>query len=152
MRLLTRTLNGRERLLSVLQSGRVLLLRNPDPSFPENNWYVAVGSVSEERIFPDQRRPERRWVVEIAQVARPSGYLTTAARGRTYQTLRDYLPDGVTPAPENYTYADIKALYKNYLDAAIGSGSSISPLGDVSPLGEASFPTTEAAASSWSLT
>lgn len=151
MRLLTRSLEGRARLLSVLQSGRVLLLRNPDPSFPENNWYIAVGSVSEERIFSDHRRPERRWVVEIAQVSRPSGYLTFSGRGRTYATLLNYLPDGETPAPENYTYADLLVLYKNYLDVALGGGLAVSPLGDVVALGSPTFPTIEAAEASWSL-
>ena len=42
-------------------------MRNPDvriegtrlvSSYPENNWYISVGDLVEERVFTDHRRPD----------------------------------------------------------------------------------------------
>ena len=75
MTFMTRTLAERTNLLSILSPGRVLLLRNPNPDYPENNWYISIGNVSEERIVPDHANPLRRWTVEVTRVDRPGGIL-----------------------------------------------------------------------------
>ena len=87
-RFLTSTLDERMQFITIINTGRILLLRNPDPKYPENNWYVSVGTVSEERIDPDHRNPVRRWLVDMQVVDRPSGLLT-ALTGQSWQVVRE---------------------------------------------------------------
>lgn len=122
MYFMTRTLEQRALMLKMLETGRVLFLRNPDHRYPENNWYLAVGNLTEERILSDHTRPERRWVVEVAVIERPVGYLDTGA-GRNYATVRDYYPDGnpVLPGdPWNYNTLVVSA-YTTYMGVLLGN-------------------------------
>lgn len=85
---LTSTLAEREFFISVMASGRTVLMRNPEPLYPENNWYISIPDINEERIFEDQRRPERLWSFPYTRVERPTGLIeaTTAA---TWQNTKD---------------------------------------------------------------
>jgi hypothetical protein len=152
---LTRTLDERRRLLDLFMPGRILLYRNPNPGYPENNWYIAVGEVTESRVHPDHARPERKWSIEVAVVDRPLGLLA-AAEDRTYMDLRDYEPDGTTPiVPDNYkgVYDD----YADYLTALLGGpggGQSVTSRvasRDLIYQGGATSVTSKANAGSWSL-
>jgi hypothetical protein len=86
--LLTRTLAERSMALSVFAPGRIVFYRNPDPAFPENSWYLAIGNVNEARALPDARRPERLWTVPFVRVERPSGLIDSQS-GRIWQAVRD---------------------------------------------------------------
>lgn len=87
--LYTNTLPERLQALKLFESGRVLLLRNPDPAYPETSWYLSCGDVQEQRtIEQDARRPERTWVVPFVQVERPTG-LIEASSGVTWQQIKD---------------------------------------------------------------
>lgn len=86
--LLTRTLNDRAKAIDTFSPGRILFLRNPDPQFPETEWYLAIGHVAEARIGKDLRRPERLWTVPFFRVERPSGMIDFAS-GDTWATVRD---------------------------------------------------------------
>lgn len=77
--LMTSSLRARTRLLSILSSGRVLLIRNPDPDYPENNWYLALGNAEEARISPDHRVAYRSWTIPFTRVARPVGLIATSS-------------------------------------------------------------------------
>jgi len=85
---ITFTLAERTKFIELINSGRILLLRNPDPAYPENMWYISIGDVTEERIYPDHRYPVRRWTVSAIVVDRPSA-LIAATPGKSWQTVRD---------------------------------------------------------------
>jgi hypothetical protein len=163
IRLFTETLQQRNELLLMLQAGRILLLRNPDPSYPERHWYLSVGNVSEERIIPDHRDPRRRWVLEVAVVDRPVGYLALVKSERIYLTLETFEPDGITPITPA-TYAGTKTDYGDYVDALLGGGyaaaeepvamargTALRAAPESQVYGEGRYPTAEAARTSWSL-
>ena len=149
-------LHERQEFLDLLSSGRILLMRNPDWRYPENDWYISVGEVTEERIFTDHRRPERRFVLEVAVVDRPDGYLNVVGN-RTYGQARNFLPDGATDAPADYSYGDWIGPngYLNYYDVVLGQEYFVPQVtGLVSRnlvYGEGIYPTKEAAVTSWSL-
>lgn len=125
--LMTKTLNERKQILSIIKTGRILLLRNPDPNYPENNWYISVGDVTEERVMTNHGDPVRRWVLPIAVVERPFGYLDTA-NGRNYQTVRDYNPDGTEVPPGSHlTYKDVATQYYDYLGLILGEYNGFVP-------------------------
>jgi hypothetical protein len=153
IRVITRTLGQRLDLLRLVASGRTLLLRNPDPSYPETGWHIAVGEITESRILSDHRSPLRAWELPISVVDRPSGNLSMSG-GRTYRMLRTYEPDGVVPVSPN-TYEGMSEDYPTYVDVLIGSRTSF----DQGALeqdpnlvyGKGSMPTRSAAATSWSL-
>lgn len=86
--LYTNTLAERTQANMVFSSGRVLMLRNPNPAYPENNWYIACKDVEESRTLPDARRPERTWTVPFVTVERPTG-LIEASSGVLWQQLKD---------------------------------------------------------------
>lgn len=85
---LTMNTDQRNQILSVIRSGRVLLLRNPDPNYPENNWFLALGDVTEDRPVPNQRITIREWTLPFVRVERPTG-LIEASSGRTWQQIKD---------------------------------------------------------------
>jgi hypothetical protein len=85
---ITHTLAERTQFITIINSGRIMLLRNPDPRYPENNWYISIGDVTEERIYPDHRYPVRRWVVSAQVVDRPSGLLI-AQKGQSWQNVHN---------------------------------------------------------------
>lgn len=85
---MTSTLTEREDMLQVLSTGRILLMRNPEPLYPENNWYISIPDVQEQRIFTDQRRPERLWALPYSRVERPTG-LIEASTAQTWQQVKD---------------------------------------------------------------
>lgn len=83
---ITTTFDQRVRMRRMLQSGRVLILKFPRT----RNWgeivlYISVGDVSEQYIFPDFARPERRWELPFQVVTRPLGHISIYA----YNTWRD---------------------------------------------------------------
>lgn len=104
----TDTIEQRDRLLQVLRSGRALLLRNPDPLYPENNWYVSVGDVDETRPIPNHRVPTRVWTLPVVRVARPTG-LIEASGGVTWA---DVLALG--------TWGDVQTHRDNWLEVLTG--------------------------------
>lgn len=169
IRLLSDTLDLREDMLEMLAAGRILMLRNPDTRYPEKHWYVAVEDVSEERILTDHRDPRRRWVLNVAVVDRPVGYLALVKNERIYTTYRTYEPDGRTPITPA-TYAGAYADYGDYVEVLLGGGTAASTLtGELDPetetetrrgdpyrlgayaYGHSRYPTVEAAHTSWSL-
>lgn len=159
MRYITRTLEERYDFLSMMQSGRILLYRNPDPSYPEDNWYISVGEITEERISPDHRDPHRRWVVEIAVVDRPVGKLAGGINAnRDYETYRDFEPDGIrTITPPFYGSPGVDGAYADYTDyvhVLIGGASAITGTGATGTggtYGNSRYPTVQAAKTSWSI-
>jgi hypothetical protein len=88
--LLTRTLDERALALASLATGNILLLRNPDPAYPETSWYLAIGNVTESRLSEDLRRPERLWTVPFIRVERPSGLIDSYLGVSWQNVLDDY--------------------------------------------------------------
>jgi hypothetical protein len=87
--LYTTTPEDRANTLRLFESGRVLLLRNPNPAYPETSWYISCGDVEEARtIEPNARKSERTWTVPFVQVERPTG-LIEASSGVTWQQIKD---------------------------------------------------------------
>jgi hypothetical protein len=86
--LLTMNTDQRNQVLNVISSGRIVLLRNPIPDYPENNWYLALGDITEDRPVPNQRVTVREWTMPFVRVERPSG-LIEAGGGRTWQQIKD---------------------------------------------------------------
>lgn len=163
IRLLTRNKAERATLLKMLATGRILQYRNPDPSYPESNWYVSVGEISEERISPDHRDWNRRWTLEVAVVDRPVGALVAIQSNRTYDTYSTYEPDGRSPiAPNRYGSPSLGGAYTDYTDyvhvliggaSAQATGDGKKKSGDEPDLtyGDSIYPTIQAAQTSWSL-
>jgi hypothetical protein len=128
IRVATFTLDERKLLLNTLATGRILLLRIPDESYPESYWYISVGDVTEERMMRDHRRPERRWLLEVAVVERPYG-LVTFNSNRVYNEVLNFEPDGVTPITPQ-TYQGVILDYADYLSVLIGSNPTASATAD----------------------
>lgn len=103
---MTRTLQERAQFVEIMNTGRILLIRNPDPSYPENMWYVSIGNVSEERILPDHRSPLRRWVLDVQVVDRPSG-LITALTGQSWQVVRVTYPEWIDVQNNNEAWINV---------------------------------------------
>lgn len=107
--LYTDTLEDRANTLRLFQSGRVLLLRNPNPAYPETSWYISCGDVQEQRtIEQDARKPYRTWVIPFVQVERPTG-LIEASSGVTWQQIRD----------SGLTWRQLRAQRASWLDVAL---------------------------------
>lgn len=106
LELLTETFAQRETAVRLFSPGRILLLRNPDRSFPENDWYIGVGDVSEDRIGTDQRNPERMWTVPFKRVARPTGLIESAA-GVTWQEVLDGYTDWSAVRAQRASWLDV---------------------------------------------
>jgi hypothetical protein len=105
---MTDTFTERQALLDVTRSGRVLLLRNPDPRYPESNWYVSIGDIRESRPIPDHRLAERIWQLPIVKVARPTGLIESSGG----VTWADVLALG--------TWSDVLAARDNWLEVLSG--------------------------------
>jgi hypothetical protein len=103
---ITNTLAERLQFITIINAGRILLLRNPDPQYPENMWYISIGDVSEERIAQDHRIPIRRWVVSAQVVDRPSGLLT-AITGQSWQNVNDTYTDWDEVDTENDSWLSV---------------------------------------------
>lgn len=110
---MTNTLEQRAKLLAVLSTGRVLLIRNPDPSYPESDWYLACLDVRENRPLPDGRRPEREWTVTYAQTARPVGLIQLSST-LTWQQIKD----------TGWTWDELNAKRSNWLDVLTNFGTA----------------------------
>lgn len=104
----TGTLSSRDKMNDLLDSGRVLLLRNPDPAYPESSWYVSIGNTKEARPIPDAHFSERLWSLPFARVERPTGLIEVSA-GRTWA---DVLAEG--------TWANVLAENDDWLDVLDG--------------------------------
>lgn len=101
---MTNTLADRTLMVNVMQPGRVLLMRNPDMNYPENNWYLAIGDVSETRIHSDARKPLRSWGIPFVRVERPAGLI----EGSTGTTWADVAAIG--------TWLTVKTTYGSWLE------------------------------------
>lgn len=89
IQLMTRTLDEASIAERIFAPGRVLLLRNPNPAYPENGWYLSFpAEVVASRLGRDQRRPERIWTGTFTRVRRPSG-LIEASSSVTWSNVRD---------------------------------------------------------------
>jgi hypothetical protein len=105
--LLLKTLNERQRLMDLVATGRTLLLRNPDPAYPESDWYLAIGNVTESRIAPDHRLAYRVFTLEFAVVDRPSGPIATRPKVTWDAVIAAYTSWGPALAP-NSVLANVK--------------------------------------------
>lgn len=107
--LYTDTLEDRLQALQLFASGRVLLLRNPNPDYPENSWYISCGDVDEARtIDQNARQHSRTWTVPFVQVERPTG-LIDASSGVTWQQIKD----------SGLTWRQLRDNRKSWLDVAL---------------------------------
>lgn len=107
--LYTSTLIERQQAITLFESGRILLLRNPNPAYPETSWYLAIGNVEESRtIKEDARQPQRTWTVPFVQVERPTG-LIEASSGVTWQMIKD----------SGMTWREVRDHYVDWLDVAL---------------------------------
>lgn len=108
LRLMTYTLAEAGIAERLFESGRILYLRNPDPRFPENGWWVAIGTTASGRVGSSAAwAPERLWQVPFARVERPAG-LISATSSVTW---------AITKA--NYTWQQLRDAKKDWLDAAL---------------------------------
>lgn len=97
---MTNTLNEREALIRIINSGRIIMMRNPDSRYPETQWYMSLGDVSEERILPDHRDPRRRWKIDVQLVDRPSGSIASID-GQTWAEAKSTYPTWKNLKDEN---------------------------------------------------
>lgn len=142
-RFMTRTLNQRKQFLSILMTGRILLLRNPDPSYPETDWYLSIGEVSEERIAADHREPMRRWVVSAQVVDRPT-VMIVGTQGQTWQMVYDNDQLWSTVLTD---YPDWLGVYMGHDDNPDLPGTPGENLEGVYAMGR--YPTVRAASGAW---
>lgn len=105
--LLTYTRAQEQQAERMFGMGRILLLRNPNPDYPENAWYLSVGDVARARLGRDHRRPERLWTVPFTRVQRPVG-LIEAAVSTTWLDVR-----------ESGTWDQVKRGNTDWLDVAV---------------------------------
>lgn len=74
-----------DRLLGV---GRIVLLRNPNPAYPETDWYLLIKDVTKARPSgANARRAERIWTIPFTRVERPIG-LINATTLTTWSEVR----------------------------------------------------------------
>lgn len=99
MQLLVHTRKQRELLLQLLRSGRVLLVRIPDDSYPERFMYIAVGDLTESRIIPDHRHPYRRMTLPFIESRRPGGLIETRIEPTWNNVFATYDSWGPASAP-----------------------------------------------------
>lgn len=104
----TDTLAERDMALRTLEKGKIVLLRNPNPAYPERNWYLAIGDVTEARVSQDHREPHRSWTIPFVRVDRPTGDIEAHDRP-TWADLRAL-----------GTWANVRAMRGNWLGAATG--------------------------------
>lgn len=84
----TFTPRDRALLTTVFASGRILLIRNPEPRYPENNWYVSFGDLKESRPQGDQRKALREWSVDYIREDRPGGLINVSS-GTSWRKWKD---------------------------------------------------------------
>lgn len=113
LKLLTYTLAEAEITERLFESGRICYLRNPDPRFPENGWWIAIGDVTQGRVGAAAAwAPERLWQVPFVRVERPVG-LIAASSSITWDITRT-----------NYTWQQLRDAKKDWLDAALSAPGS----------------------------
>ena len=142
LRLLTATLDERRMAIQTLQTGRILMLRNPDPLIPEGNdggtWYLAIGTVTEKRLFKDHRRPEREWGLPFVRVERPVGLIeASSSTSVTWATVK----------ATNASWATVAASYADWLDVMLRDKNQDPTGGSVPPVASrpsGALPTNEA--------
>ncbi|MFJ9694941.1 hypothetical protein [Kitasatospora sp. NPDC101183] len=104
----TATHTERQALTWLLESGHTLLAQWP-PGWGEDDTYLQVGSVGEDRLSEYAPQPDRGWTLELTEVDRPIGGLVGSA-GRTWQTVRD----------GNATWANLLTKYSTWLGVLTG--------------------------------
>lgn len=85
---LTFTERDRTMFTTLFASGRTVLIRNPEPRYPENNWYLSCGDITEQRTLPDQRKAQRMWTIPYIRTDRPSGLISVSS-GATWRQWKD---------------------------------------------------------------
>jgi hypothetical protein len=98
----TGTIEERDRARAILGTGVAILLRTP-PDRGVGNLYCGVLSMNEQRVSRVALYPDRRFVVEVVQVARPDPTLYVPLppvayedRLATWPTYRDVVNTGLT--------------------------------------------------------
>lgn len=125
--LLTRTRAERAAALQTLQTGRILLYRNPDPAYPEDAWYISIGDVVEQRLAGgDQRRDERQWQVPFDQVERPVG-LIEQSFGRTWQDVLHTWTNWAGVRRDNATWLDLLYPANGFIPSSPTIGGPVYP-------------------------
>lgn len=125
--LLTRTRAERAAALLTLQTGRILLYRNPDPAYPEDAWYISIGDVVEQRLAGgDQRRDERQWQVPFDQVERPVG-LIEQSFGRTWQDVLHTWTNWAGVRRDNATWLDLLYPANGFIPSSPTFGGPVYP-------------------------
>jgi hypothetical protein len=120
----------------MFESGRILYWRNPDPRFPENGWWIAIGDVKAgpRRGTAAAWAPERIWEVPFVRVERPVG-LISASSSITW---------GITRS--SYTWQQLRDAKKDWLDAALSAPERMIPS---SALFQQSMPTAGRCSRRW---
>lgn len=89
LRVITHTIQQRNQFLTLASPGRVLLLRNPETEYPENDWYLALGDITESRLIPNARKQERAWTLPFVRVAQPVSIPTSTPIRNTWLDVRN---------------------------------------------------------------
>lgn len=100
---ITATELERDQARAILGGGTAVLLRTP-PEQGVGNLYLGVANLSEQRVSRLSLHPDRRFVVEVVQVARPDASLYVPGPPMTYRERLATWPK----------YADAKATGKSY--------------------------------------
>lgn len=78
----------------LLGTGRIVLLRNPNPDYPETDWYLLIKDVVKGRLpNADARRPERAWTIPFTRVERPVGLINASTLTTWSQVKATYTWD-----------------------------------------------------------
>jgi hypothetical protein len=108
LRLMTKTLDQAALAERMFDPGRILFYRNPDPRFPESEWYLHIGDTASGRPGEGVAwAPERIWSVPFVRVERPIGLIETASSVPWVQ-VRDSM-----------TWAELRDSRRDWLDAAV---------------------------------
>jgi hypothetical protein len=108
LRVLTYTPEAAEIAERLFGTGRILYWRNPDPRYPENGWYIAVGDLASGRVGATVAwSPERIWRIPFVKVERPEG-LISAATSVSWSTVKT-----------SYTWQQLRDQRTDWLDVAL---------------------------------
>jgi hypothetical protein len=77
----------RERLLTIMEAPRTLMLSSSKRRIPEGRLWVVVNMLSESRISNFGETPERRWEMEVIETGPPTKIELGSTRGVTWQDV-----------------------------------------------------------------